>query len=223
MTPGVESGTIRNTPENVVQTNSLERSGTSNPCSDSERQKGQSRNQETPLMGKVRLGDREAFSTLCQRYISALQAFFLNKTRDHHVAEDLTQDVFHQVWQKREDYRSGTSDLAYLMGFARIATKRHYSQQPVPRNLNSDEALDFDSVVDDRIRSPQEQAQIKEQIQALRILVAQLPKKQRLAIEMIHLNGLSSNTAAKRLSCSEHTIRQNSSFGTQKLKDRLKA
>ena len=112
------------------------------------------KHQETPsLMYKVRLGEPRAFVTLCQIYIPTLEAFFFKKTHDHQIAEDLTQDVFQQVWEKRKDYQFGTSDLSYLMGFARLAIKRHF-QKPAPLNLKFDEELYFDSVVDNRSNLP---------------------------------------------------------------------
>ncbi len=166
-------------------------------------------------------GDQEAFATLCHKYIPALIAFFLEKIHDRQAAEDLTQDVFHQVWEKRKNYRPGTPDLSYLKGFARIVLKR-YTSQHFSSNMHSDNTLDLDSVVDSRIKSPREKAQIEEQIQVLRKLITQLPKKQRQAVELIYLNELSIRTAANQSCCTEKTVRNNCRSGTEKLKEWLK-
>lgn len=178
---------------------------------------------QTPLMCKVCLDDREAFSSLCHKYISTLESFFQHKTRDFQAAEDLTQDVFHQVWQNRRNYRPETPDLPYLMGFARIFLKKHYSRRFSRLHNQIDEAVELDYVADARVNSPLELSQTKEQIQVLQGFIERLPKKQRLAVEMIYLKGLSSTIAAKRSTCTEHTIRQNCRFGIRKLLDWFKA
>ncbi|MFC1763218.1 RNA polymerase sigma factor [Planctomycetota bacterium] len=71
-------------------------------------------------MARVRHGDEQAFNQLQQRYVLRIAGFFRKHHVDDATVDDLTQEVFLRVWEKREDYRLGTEDINYLLGFSRI-------------------------------------------------------------------------------------------------------
>ena len=57
------------------------------------------------LMAQVALGHREALEPLVRRYAGPLVGFIRRLVRDSHRGEELFQDVFLAVWQKRTQYQ----------------------------------------------------------------------------------------------------------------------
>ena len=72
-------------------------------------------------------GDQEAFARVVEDCHHLLRATLLRDTADPDLADELAQDAFARAWQKREQYRSGTSPRAWLLAIARSATRRSAS------------------------------------------------------------------------------------------------
>ncbi len=52
------------------------------------------------LIHRILAGEEEAFSTLVQKYQKRVHALAWRKIGDYHIAEDITQDTFLQVYKK---------------------------------------------------------------------------------------------------------------------------
>ena len=55
---------------------------------------------DTQLVRKILSGDNEAFSLLMRKYYKDVHSFAWKKVGDFHYAEDITQEVFIQVYRK---------------------------------------------------------------------------------------------------------------------------
>ncbi len=72
------------------------------------------------LMTRVRLGDARAFEGLYTRYAQPIFAFLWRSTGgDAELAADIRQEIFLQLWNARDHWRSGGSLSAYLFRAAR--------------------------------------------------------------------------------------------------------
>jgi DNA-directed RNA polymerase specialized sigma24 family protein len=56
------------------------------------------------LMAQTARGDRESLEILVRRYSSPLLTFIRRMIGDEHKSEELFQEVFLAVWQKRRQY-----------------------------------------------------------------------------------------------------------------------
>ena len=66
------------------------------------------------LISRVRAGDRKAFDELCRKYYAMLVSYARLFLRDV-WAEDVVQDVFYNVWQRRETLDDSNSLYKYLL------------------------------------------------------------------------------------------------------------
>lgn len=67
----------------------------------------------------LRAGHREAFDCFYQEHAAALQKFLRHSLRDSKAAEDITQEAFLQLWQRRNGFNPERgSPRAYLFGIA---------------------------------------------------------------------------------------------------------
>ena len=64
-------------------------------------------------------GEREALAELYQRTRSAVYGLALSYLKNAHDAQDLTQDVYVQVWECAEQYRLTGSPMGWLLAVCR--------------------------------------------------------------------------------------------------------
>ena len=64
-------------------------------------------------------GEREALAELYQRTRSAVYGLALSYLKNAHDAQDLTQDVYVQVWDRAEQYRPTGSPMGWLLAVCR--------------------------------------------------------------------------------------------------------
>ncbi|MFW5657350.1 MAG: RNA polymerase sigma-70 factor [Bacteroidota bacterium] len=71
-------------------------------------------NKEQFLIGKIHKGDKEAFRELYDLYYTSLCRHAYSFVDDRAVAEDIVQDVFFNLWEKRKSLNIENSLVAYL-------------------------------------------------------------------------------------------------------------
>ncbi len=71
------------------------------------------------LMLRVGQGDAAAFNNLHERYASRVYSQLYSLVRDHHLAEDLCQDVFLRVYSYRQSYEPRARFSTWLFCIAR--------------------------------------------------------------------------------------------------------
>ncbi|MEU9733964.1 sigma-70 family RNA polymerase sigma factor [Streptomyces sp. NPDC048002] len=75
---------------------------------------------EPELVARARTGDREAFAALYYEHYRAVYTFLLVRTRNRHLAEDLTQEAFIRALRRIEDFTwQGTAFTAWLKTIAK--------------------------------------------------------------------------------------------------------
>ncbi|MFI6403615.1 RNA polymerase sigma factor [Streptomyces sp. NPDC050548] len=75
---------------------------------------------EPELVARARAGDREAFATLYFEHYHLVYGFLLIRTRNRHLAEDLTQEVFIRALRRIDVFTwQGTAFAAWLMTIAK--------------------------------------------------------------------------------------------------------
>ena len=71
------------------------------------------------LLRCIAAGEREALAALYQRTRTAVYGLALSYLRNAHDAQDLTQDVYVQVWDCAEQYRPTGSPMGWLLTVCR--------------------------------------------------------------------------------------------------------
>ena len=71
------------------------------------------------LLRCIAAGEREALAALYQRTRTAVYGLALSYLRNAHDAQDLTQDVYVQVWDSAAQYRPTGSPMGWLLAVCR--------------------------------------------------------------------------------------------------------
>ena len=72
------------------------------------------KNDDIALIQRILSGDESAFASLVRKYRKEIHAYVYRKIRDFHIAEDITQETFLQVYQKLETLEDPTRFSKWL-------------------------------------------------------------------------------------------------------------
>jgi len=180
--------------------------------------------EDLALLGKVAEGDRDAFSTLYDRFSRPLFATALRISSDPKEAEDIVHDVFITIWEKAPDFEASKGTA---FGWA-VALTRNRSIDRIRQRRRRQEILAETAPADlgyeDDQAAPSDSSTAlssKEQAIAVRQAVSTLPRDQQHALELAFFSGLTQQEIADRLKQPLGTIKARIRRGLLKLRDLL--
>ncbi len=143
---------------------------------------------ERRAIARAKEGEPDAIHFLYARFSDRVFAYVRSIVRDHHEAEDITQNVFARLPVAIRHYEEqDVAFVAWLFRVARNATLDHLrARRRVPV-----EGLPQDDRSEEQVE--------RERLQALRDALAQLPEDQREVLVLRHVIGLSPPEIAERL------------------------
>jgi len=154
------------------------------------------------LLDLIRLGDKIAFSEIYGKYWKKVFTVATNKIGQLEEAEEIVQDIFISLWNRRESVIITTNLNAYLAvsvkyRVIKILAKRSQYIKYVDHSLN---------VIPIATNSTEDWLEFEELKSRLELLVSNLPEKCRLVYTMSRENGMSQKQIAKEFSISEKTV-----------------
>jgi RNA polymerase sigma-70 factor, ECF subfamily len=144
---------------------------------------------------RAKAGDREAIRYLYLRYADNVYSYVGSILRNHHEAEDVTQQVFARLQESLQHYEArGAPFLSWLIRLARnAAIDQLRSRRAIP-------------VADPIIAQTADDGAARDRRELLRAALAELPSDQREIIVLRHLGGLAPAEIAARLGRSESAV-----------------
>lgn len=147
--------------------------------------------EDAALLVKVEQGDQQAMGLLFDRYSGIVYSVALRVLKDTGQAEDVTQDIFIQIWKKPGAFISGRGSLGAWL--AVVARNRAID------NLRRRRPMDF---IDDVVLAASTDLAAEAERNALmgkvRTYMHQLPPEQRKAVEMAYFEGMSHSEIAEK-------------------------
>jgi RNA polymerase sigma-70 factor (ECF subfamily) len=170
------------------------------------------------LVLAIAAGDQLALHGLYERAHRIVFTLALRITANRETAEELTIDVFHDIWRRASDYDAANGTvLGWIMNQARSRSidrlrfehrkKRSHDGVPVPET--------------EATPDPGDVLELRQQSEALRTALAVLTPDERLAIETTFFAGLTHAEAAMRLNQPLGTVKTRIRSGLHKLRDAL--
>lgn len=154
------------------------------------------------LLDLIRSGDRIAFSEIYNRYWKKIFTVAANKVGQPEEAEEIVQDIFISLWNRREEIIITTSLNAYLA----VSVKYRVIKILAKRNLYHKYAVHSQSVLSGTTNSTEDWLEFQELKSRLQILVANLPEKCRLIYKASREKGFSQKQIAEEFGISEKTV-----------------
>ncbi|MCB1511887.1 MAG: sigma-70 family RNA polymerase sigma factor [Hyphomicrobiaceae bacterium] len=169
------------------------------------------------LMARVRERDRHAFERVFTHFGPRVKALMLKSGADQALAEDIVQDVFMSVWRRAGQYvpeRGSVSAWIFTIARnARIDRLRRQSSRPY-------EDVTAIEIADDGANAEQ-QLDAAQRAERVASAMVELPREQRVVIELAYVHDLAQSEIASNLSLPLGTVKSRMRLAYAKLKQKL--
>jgi RNA polymerase sigma-70 factor, ECF subfamily len=173
------------------------------------------------LVQAIAAGDQQALHALYERAHRPVFTLVMRLTANRETAEELTIDVFHDVWRRASQYDAAAGTvLGWIMNQARSRAIDRLRFEGRKRRSNDGGNGDTQTPAD-VAADPHDVLELREQGEALRAGLAVLTPDERQAIEATFFAGLSHAEAASRLDVPLGTIKTRIRSGLHKLRQAL--
>jgi RNA polymerase sigma-70 factor (ECF subfamily) len=152
------------------------------------------------LIQKIKQGDKIAFRLLFDRHYKVMLATAINMLKDVNTAKDATQDVFLQLWKKRESLNIQSAPGAYL--------KRSVINRALNQIKSRKAFVEEEQIADhqDNEADAIQQLEAQDLEAAMHKALDSLPTGCRTIFVMRRLEGMRVKEIAKKLDVSPKTV-----------------
>lgn len=158
--------------------------------------------------------DRGRFIELFEQMYTPVKNYIYYKTGDIKVAEDIAQDVFLKIWEKKESIRD-KSIKPLLYTIAGNLTKNRFDHQRVVLDFAKNYQFSGESV------SPEFELEVKEFGDKLERAIGALNEKSRVVFLMNRIDGLTYGEIASNLDLSVKAIEKRMKKALDELKQTI--
>lgn len=171
---------------------------------------------EVDIILEFSRGGEKAFRTLYDRYVVALRYFAAKYVDDEAVVEDVVQDAFVALWEKRTEFRVENAVKSYLYKAVRndclnLIRHRQVENKYAEEMITGDNRSEFflDQVLESEI------------FQVLLSVFDELSPACKEVYQM-SLDGMSHEKIAEKLGISINTVKKHKNNANHYMKERLK-
>jgi RNA polymerase sigma-70 factor (ECF subfamily) len=147
-------------------------------------------------MDRYARGDDQAFGEVYDAVAPRLHSFLLRQTRSRALADDLLQQTLLLMHRHRGSYAAGLPVLPWAFAIARRLYIDEFRRRRTDALWSARSVADEDRVLsivaDDELAS-------RETAERVRAVLAKLPETQRVAFDLLRVEGLSHDQAAQAL------------------------
>jgi RNA polymerase sigma-70 factor (ECF subfamily) len=166
------------------------------------------------LVGKARGGDVAAFEALVRRHRTRVYRIALRILGDPHDAQDVTQDVFIQVWTALAGFLGGSAFTTWLYRITVNRSLNHRQRRRATVPLPDDDPPGG--------TGPADEVVARHRAQATAEAIVSLPADQRAVFVLHQMEGFSYLEVAAILSLPEATVRGRLARARRALLDQLR-
>ena len=157
---------------------------------------------DTVLIGRVAQGDRSAMRVLYARHRVRVFRFALRILRDGPKAEDVSSDVFLDVWRQADRFEGRSGVLTWMLGITRM---KALSALRVPAEQELDDEVA--GAIEDPAEDPAAVLQKKERGAILRKCLTKLSAEHREIIDLVYYHEKSIAEAAAIVGIPDNTVK----------------
>jgi RNA polymerase sigma-70 factor (ECF subfamily) len=173
------------------------------------------------LVARVAAGEEDGLGALYDSTSRLVYSLVLRIVTDPATAEEVTLDVYKQVWRQASRYdESRGGPLAWLTTIARSRAldRLRAGRQELMREEPLETA--FQHAASDNVEGDAEASELREIVQRA---LAELTPEQRQVLELAYYGGLSQSEIAEKLKQPLGTVKTRTRLGMMKLRDLLRS
>ena len=171
--------------------------------------------EDATLLARFAQGDRAAAQVLTARLAPVVYSQAFRMLGDRAEAEDITQDSLLRLWHAAPDWQAGQAKVTTWL--YRVTSNLCIDKMRKSKRQSSDAVPEMPDDGPDMERRLQDRARA----QALRAALSDLPDRQKQAMVLRHLEGLSNPDVAQIMQISVEAVESLMSRGKRSLADAL--
>lgn len=173
---------------------------------------------EIKLLQRIAESDENAFRDLFELYKDRFYAVAFKMSASAYTAEEIVQEVFILLWQKRNLLATVEKPKQYLFTVFYRCIYQHFKSEAIEKKFRTEISL---LEAKDENRDP-DQLTLEEQYQLMDQAVDQLPAQQATAYKLAKQNGLSREQVAAAMGVSPNTVKNHLAGAIRRLKEIVK-
>ena len=153
------------------------------------------------VLQALRDGNHLAYEKVYLHYVSSVKNFLTMLTRSKQTAEEITQEVFVTIWERRKNIDPQKNISGYLYVIAKNFALKYFRKNQML--LGSEFQVMKNPLLD---VAPDEILIAKEKALLTEIAVRKMPAQRRKVYELSRKDGLTNSEIAERLQISKNTV-----------------
>ena len=176
---------------------------------------------DAELVNSTLSGDETAFTLLFQKYQKNIHAIVWRRIKDYHIAEEITQDIFLQAYNKLSSLNDPNKFGRWLYVITKhCCTKWLQKEKPTMLSLDAIDKATLDKSDFAHYNAEQREKEANEQYKEIvDDLLEKLPDNQRTVVILYYLHEMTYKAISKFLDVPINTIKSRISRARQRLKE----
>lgn len=154
------------------------------------------------LLMQIKEDDHQAFDILFERYWKKLYRTALARLNDEVTAQDIVQEIFIKIWQRRQQLDIHTSLENYLQSSTRLSVISHFRSKKVSE-LQMQDALERINLLEDSIDSLTDYIELEKTLEEAVNSMPEMLKK----VYQLRSENLSVKAIAGQLGLADQTVK----------------
>jgi len=166
---------------------------------------------EQELIHRIQQGDKIAFAELYRVYFPLLCEFAHRFTSNRAICEELVQDVFFTIWEKKEQWAPTIQARSYLYKAVKNRALDHLKHQDVERKYlgiyrDKQDLYNPPQQMEDALSQKEENAEAQKLIALVHRTIQELPERRKTIFLLSREDGLTYQEIAEVLDISVKTV-----------------
>ena len=180
------------------------------------------RENDVQLIRRILSGNDEAFSVLVRKHQKSIHTLAWRKVGDFHIAEEITQDTFLQVYKKLAQLKNPNQFAGWIYVIAdRLCSKWLQKNKLAMQSLDDTPIEEIEEIAYTDYASDQRQTEVAEDRQELvKRLLAKLPESERTVVTLFYLGEMTAKEIGNFLGVSVNTVKSRLRRGRERLQER---
>ncbi len=166
-------------------------------------------NNDAQLIQRTLEGDQSAFSALVRKYQKPLHALVWRKIGDFHIAEELTQDIFLNVYKKLQTLKNPNRFAGWLYVIASRRCIAWLKKKRIPmESLDAMPPEELEELAYAQYRAERQEEVVSERHgEVVKHLLQKLPESERTVVTLHYLGDMTCEDISKFLGVSPNTVK----------------
>ncbi|MDR3219463.1 MAG: RNA polymerase sigma-70 factor [Dysgonamonadaceae bacterium] len=161
---------------------------------------------------QLALRNQDVFRQLFMQYFPKVKCFIVFFVKKETVAEELSQDVFENIWKNCEFLRNVQSLSAYIFRMAKNIAINYLNHKTVEENYLSSYIPEEEYSIEDDIYA-------KELALLIRLTVERMPTQRRRIFEMSRIQNMKNADIAEKLQISKKTVENHLNLALKQIRE----